>query len=100
MREFEDANRSFDDGGHRPNALPQRAHASVNCRILPNVPIAGVQAEIAKVLADDKITLAPVGEPGMQSPPPPLSARIMEPVQAVAGRIWPGVAIVPTMWTG
>jgi acetylornithine deacetylase/succinyl-diaminopimelate desuccinylase-like protein len=67
---------------------------------LPNVPIADVQAEIVRVLADDKITVAPVGEPGMQSPPPPLSARIMNPVHAVAGHIWPGVAIVPTMATG
>jgi len=87
-------------GGHAPNALPQHAHANVNCRILPNVPIADVQAEIVRVLADDKITVAPVGEPGMQSPPPPLSARIMNPVHAVVGHIWPGVAIVPTMATG
>jgi len=87
-------------GGHAPNALPQRAHANVNCRILPNVPVAEVQAQIVRILGDDKITVAPVGEPGMQSPPPPLSARIMEPVHAVAERIWPGVAIVPTMATG
>jgi len=61
-------------GGHAPNALPQHAHANVNCRILP-------------------------GEPGMQSPAPPLSERIMGPLAAVAGEIWPGVAIVPTMAT-
>jgi acetylornithine deacetylase/succinyl-diaminopimelate desuccinylase-like protein len=87
-------------GGHAPNALPQHAHANVNCRILPNAPIADVQAEIVKVLADDKIAVSPVGDPGMQSPPPPLSARIMGPVRAVAERVWPGVAIVPTMATG
>ena len=87
-------------GGHAPNALPQRAHANVNSRILPNVPIAAVQAEMVKVLGDDKISVAPIGEPGMQSPPPPLSARIMGPVHTVAERVWPGVAIVPTMATG
>jgi acetylornithine deacetylase/succinyl-diaminopimelate desuccinylase-like protein len=87
-------------GGHAPNALPQRAHANVNCRILPNVPIAEVQSQIVKELADDKIAVAPVGEPGLHSPPPPLSARIMGPVRVVAARIWPGVAIVPTMATG
>ncbi len=87
-------------GGHAANALPQRAHANVNCRILPNVPIGDVEAGIVKVLADDKIAVAPTGEPGMQSPPPPLSPRIMGPVRTVAGRIWPGVAIVPTMSTG
>ena len=32
--------------------------------------------------------------------PPPLSARIMDPVRQVAAGIWPGVVIVPTMSTG
>lgn len=87
-------------GGHAPNALPQRAHANVNCRVLPGVPIADVQTEIERVLADAKIAVAPVGEPGMQSTPPPLTPRILDPVRAVAAMIWPGVALVPTMSTG
>jgi acetylornithine deacetylase/succinyl-diaminopimelate desuccinylase-like protein len=87
-------------GGHAPNALPQHVRANVNCRILPGVPIAEVQQEIASVLGDDKISVAPAGEPGMQSPPPPLSKHIMDPVRKVADQIWPGVAIVPTMSTG
>jgi acetylornithine deacetylase/succinyl-diaminopimelate desuccinylase-like protein len=87
-------------GGHAPNALPQHVRANVNCRILPGVPIADVQGEIVAALDDDKITVAPTGEPGMQSPPPPLSPAIMNPVHKVAAEIWPGVAIVPTMATG
>ena len=87
-------------GGHAHNALPQHARANVNCRILPGVPIAEVQQEIVKVLADDKISVAPSGDPGIQSPPPPLSDRIMGPMRKVADTIWPGVAIVPAMSTG
>jgi acetylornithine deacetylase/succinyl-diaminopimelate desuccinylase-like protein len=87
-------------GGHAPNALPQHVTANVNCRILPGVSIAEVQKEIVAVVGDDKIRIAPTGEPGMQSPPPPLSQHIMEPVRKVAGTIWPGVAVVPTMATG
>jgi acetylornithine deacetylase/succinyl-diaminopimelate desuccinylase-like protein len=87
-------------GGHAPNALPQHVRANVNCRILPGVPIAEVQQEIVNVLSDGKISVAPTGEPGMQSPPPPLSKHIMEPVRKIAEEIWPGVAIVPTMSTG
>jgi acetylornithine deacetylase/succinyl-diaminopimelate desuccinylase-like protein len=71
-----------------------------NGRILPGVPIADVQREIASVIGDDKISVAPTGEPGMQAPPPPLSEHIMAPVRKVAASIWPGVAIVPTMSTG
>ena len=87
-------------GGHAPNALPQHAHANVNCRILPGVAIADVQQEIIGVLGDAEITVTPTGEPGMQSPPPPLSPDIMGPVRKIAGELWPGVAIVPTMSTG
>jgi acetylornithine deacetylase/succinyl-diaminopimelate desuccinylase-like protein len=87
-------------GGHAANALPQRARANVNCRILPGVPIAEVQQEIVRVLADDRIAVAPAGDSGMQSPQPPLSEQIMVPVRKVAATIWPGVAIVPTMSTG
>jgi acetylornithine deacetylase/succinyl-diaminopimelate desuccinylase-like protein len=87
-------------GGHAPNALPQHVHANVNCRILPGVPIAEVQKEIVSVLADAKISVAPTGDAGMQSPPPPLSEHIMVPVRKVAQTIWPGVPVVPTMSTG
>jgi acetylornithine deacetylase/succinyl-diaminopimelate desuccinylase-like protein len=87
-------------GGHAPNALPQHASANVNCRILPGVPIPEVQRELVKVLGDDRISVAPTGDPGIQSPPPPLTARIMGPVRKIADEIWPGVAIIPTMSTG
>ena len=36
----------------------------------------------------------------MQSPPPPLTERIVGPAKAVAATIWPGVPLVPTMSTG
>jgi acetylornithine deacetylase/succinyl-diaminopimelate desuccinylase-like protein len=87
-------------GGHAPNALPQHVRANVNCRILPGVPIADVRKEIIGVLGDGKITVTPTGDPGTQSPPPPLSPAIMEPVRKIADELWPGVAIVPTMATG
>jgi acetylornithine deacetylase/succinyl-diaminopimelate desuccinylase-like protein len=88
------------DGGHAPNALPQHVHANVNCRILPGVPISDVQQQLVTVIGDAKITVAPTGDPGMQSPAPPLSEQIMDPVVKIADRLWPGVAIVPTMSTG
>ncbi|MBR0347440.1 MAG: M20/M25/M40 family metallo-hydrolase [Rudaea sp.] len=88
------------DGGHAPNALPQHVSANVNCRILPGVPVAEVQKQIAGVMGDDKITVKPTGEPGLPSPLPPLSEQMMEPVRKVAETLWPGVAIVPTQSTG
>ncbi len=87
-------------GGHAPNALPQRVAANVNCRILPGVPAAQVQQTLVKVLADDTISVAAIGDPGVTTPAPPLGTAILGPVREVAALIWPGVAIVPTMSTG
>jgi len=88
------------NGGHAPNAIPQHVKANVNCRILPGVPVAEVQAEIARVLADKSIVVTPAGEGGVQSPLPPLTEAIVGPARKVAETIWPGVAIVPTMLPG
>jgi acetylornithine deacetylase/succinyl-diaminopimelate desuccinylase-like protein len=88
------------EGGHAPNAIPQHVKATVNCRILPGTPVAQVQAEISRVMADDAVTVTPKGEGGLQSPMPPLTEAIVAPVRKVAESIWPGVTIVPTMLPG
>ncbi|HSR66149.1 MAG TPA: M20/M25/M40 family metallo-hydrolase [Xanthomonadaceae bacterium] len=87
-------------GGHAPNALPQHVTANINCRILPGEAVADVQQALVKVLAEPKISIAPVGELGQSTTPPPLTPAILDPVRAVADELWPGVAIVPTMATG
>ena len=53
------------EGGHAPNAIPQHVKANVNCRILPGTPVADVQAQIVKVIADDAIKVSPKGEGGV-----------------------------------
>ncbi len=91
---------TMSNGGHAPNALPQRAQANVNCRILPGVPIDAVRAELVRVIGDDRVSVRPTGTPGMQAPVPPLTPRIMRPITDVAAKLWPGVAVVPSMSTG
>jgi acetylornithine deacetylase/succinyl-diaminopimelate desuccinylase-like protein len=86
--------------GHAPNALPQRAEANVNCRILPGEKITDVRDQLVKVFADDKIAVTLVGEPSPTAPPPPLSKEIVGPVEQVSKEMWPGVPLVPTMSTG
>ncbi|GAB6195746.1 M20/M25/M40 family metallo-hydrolase [Lysobacter xanthus] len=88
------------NGGHAPNAQPQAVSANVNCRVLPATPIAEVQATLSRVVADDGIRIAPVGEAAVTAPVPPLGADILRPVRDVAATLWPGVAVVPTMSTG
>ena len=86
--------------GHAPNALPQKAQANVNCRILPGESIESVRGQLIKVFADDKISVTPVGVPSPVSPPPPLTKTIVAPIEKVSAKMWPGIPLVPAMSTG
>ncbi|TFW22753.1 M20/M25/M40 family metallo-hydrolase [Duganella callida] len=87
------------DAGHADNALPQRARATVNCRILPGEPIAEVQATLQRVVADDKIRITRIGD-GVDGPMPPMTPTLMKAVEEISNDMWPGVPVIPTMSTG
>ena len=84
------------DAGHATNALPQRARAVVNCRVLPGDSVDEVRETLVRVMADDKIAITADGQPVL-SPVPPLSPAVMEPVEKISAEMWPGIAVVPTM---
>lgn len=85
--------------GHAPNALPQRATANVNCRILPGTPVEEVKAKLAE-LAGEPVAVTLAHEPNPLSPPPPLTPAIMGPIEKEAAKLWPGVPVVPILLTG
>jgi acetylornithine deacetylase/succinyl-diaminopimelate desuccinylase-like protein len=87
------------DAGHADNALPQRARASVNCRILPGESIDEVQKVLERVVADDKIKITRVGE-GVVSPMPPMTPALMKAVEEISNDMWPGVPVVPSLLAG
>lgn len=63
------------EAGHANNALPQVARAVVNCRILPGLPGAEVEAVIRR-LAGSGVTVS-VLEPPVSSPPSPLRQPLL-----------------------
>ncbi len=85
--------------GHADNALPQLARATVNCRLLPDHPPDSAEATLRRVLADTAIHLSRVDEPTL-SPASPLRPDVMEPVTALARKMWPQTVVVPEMSTG
>jgi acetylornithine deacetylase/succinyl-diaminopimelate desuccinylase-like protein len=87
------------DAGHAENALPQTARATVNCRILPDQPVAEVGETLKRVINDPKIAVIPVGKPVL-SPPSPLNPEVMQAVEKISGEMWPGVPVIPTMSGG
>jgi acetylornithine deacetylase/succinyl-diaminopimelate desuccinylase-like protein len=97
-------------GGHANNALPQRAQANVNCRILPGHSPEEVRQALVKVIADPKMTVQYLADDGKTIadtapdkrgfPPPPLREEIMKPLHRLVEEFWPGIPIIPSMSTG
>jgi acetylornithine deacetylase/succinyl-diaminopimelate desuccinylase-like protein len=87
------------EGGHAVNALPQTARATVNCRILPGEPVEEVQKTLVRVLADDQISITPLGTPTI-SAPSLLNPDIMNAVDKLTAEFWPGAVVIPTMSAG
>ena len=85
--------------GHAENALPQSASATVNCRLLPDEQPAFVEAEIRKAVADDRVTVVPLGAI-VESPVTALSPAVLKAVETIAAEMWPGVPVIPTQSGG
>jgi len=88
------------DGGHAPNALPQRASAIVNCRIFPGVSIESVRAKLQELVGDPEVKVTALPARGPSSSPPPLAPQILGPVQKLAAQFWPGVPVLPILQPG
>ncbi len=85
--------------GHAENALPQTARAVVNCRILPGESVDEVERTLTRVVGDEQIVITRLGE-ATPSPPSPLSPRVVDTIERLAAKHFPGVPVVPVMETG
>jgi acetylornithine deacetylase/succinyl-diaminopimelate desuccinylase-like protein len=86
-------------GGHAENALPQRAKATIQCRMMPGDTAADVQAALTATLNDPGISVTLDAAP-IVSPESEPTSRIVAKVTAVVDSMWPLVPVVPTMATG
>jgi acetylornithine deacetylase/succinyl-diaminopimelate desuccinylase-like protein len=98
------------DGGHANNALPQTARANVNCRILPGHSPEEVRQVLVQVVADPSVKvqyydflterLEDVAPNVRGYAPPPLRPDVIEPLEKIAAKMWPGAPVVPSMSVG
>lgn len=86
-------------GGHAENALPQKATATVNCRIFPGVPVDEVKAELARVVANPAIEFTAKNEP-VESPASILTPEIEAAVVGALKSRYPNVVAVPYLEAG
>lgn len=96
-------------GGHANNALPQRAEAVVNCRILPGHSPEEVRQQLIQVIADAEVAVRYIAFDGAvedKAPdrggvlPPPLNPQVLEPLESQVNAMWPGLAVIPHMGAG
>jgi len=87
-------------GGHAANALPQRATANVNCRIVPGEDGDTTRAALVAAIGDPKVEVKLVGRLRPVAVPPPLTPAIVGPAERLAAKHFPGVPFLPSMSTG
>jgi acetylornithine deacetylase/succinyl-diaminopimelate desuccinylase-like protein len=86
-------------GGHAESALPQRASATIQCRVIPGEPLDGIKAQLVKVLDDPSIRITDV-DPGEASPESPPAPKLLKTIEAVKNSMWPEAVLLPLMSAG
>ena len=81
--------------GHAPNALPQTATATINCRVFPGMSLDDVKGTLQR-LAGDQVSVQAVNNPALAKPSP-IRADVMTAIAKAVHRNYPGVPIVPEM---
>ena len=87
------------DAGHAENALPQKAAATVNCRIFPGTSTEEVQNELVRVVANPKIAVTIMGAP-VVSPVSELRPDIERAIARSIHKRYPGVPLSPYLESG
>jgi acetylornithine deacetylase/succinyl-diaminopimelate desuccinylase-like protein len=87
------------DGGHAENALPQSARATVNCRMMPGDSAAAVERMLERIAGDSTVKVVRTYEP-VPSPASPLRKDVMDVVERLAARHFPGAVVIPSMALG
>jgi acetylornithine deacetylase/succinyl-diaminopimelate desuccinylase-like protein len=90
--------------GHAQNALPQRATANINCRIFPGVAREAVRDKLIEVIGDPQVSVSRVSivraEGEAPSAAPPLTPKVLGPIEKLTAEMWPGVPVVPILQAG
>ena len=87
------------NGGHAPNALPQLAEATVNCRIFPTQDPLEVQVALQEIATPFDVEVIAQGQ-ARPSPPSPLVDEVLGPIERITEQMWPGVQVLPVMSSG
>jgi acetylornithine deacetylase/succinyl-diaminopimelate desuccinylase-like protein len=86
--------------GHGPSALPQRAEATINCRIVPGQTSAWLMNTLREAIADDGVAISWQFNEPSDPPASPLRPDVFSAAKKSVDSMWPGVIVLPGMMTG
>jgi acetylornithine deacetylase/succinyl-diaminopimelate desuccinylase-like protein len=82
------------------NVIPSEAEATLDIRALPDENIDAFYAEMAKVIADPAVAIERLPQTRPPSPASKLGTEMYRALERVAGTIYPGATVIPSMSTG
>jgi acetylornithine deacetylase/succinyl-diaminopimelate desuccinylase-like protein len=86
--------------GHGPSALPQRAEATINCRIVPGQTSAWLINALREAIADQSVAISWQFNEPSDPPASALRADVFSAAKKAVDSMWPGVTVLPGMMTG
>lgn len=87
------------DAGYKPNVIPERAEAVLDCRLLPDTQPQAFLDQLRKEIDDPGITFEILQEPE-SAPTSPTDTPLFTAMRRAAQRVYPGVVVTPSMTTG
>jgi acetylornithine deacetylase/succinyl-diaminopimelate desuccinylase-like protein len=87
------------EGGHAENALPQRARATIQCRVIPGETPQAIESELRTAIGDPRVAISTItaARPSPESAPSP---AVLGAVGRVVHDMWPSVIVLPEMSPG
>ena len=87
------------NAGYKPNVIPERAEAVLDCRLLPDTKPRAFIEQLTKKIDDPGIRLEVLQEPE-STPPSPTDTELFTAMQRATQSVYPGVVVTPSMSTG
>lgn len=85
--------------GHAENALPQKATATINCRVFPGIGVKNMLADLKSVIDDNHADIKVLDNP-RSSPASNLNPVLLDALTMVLKQLLPGVLLIPKMSSG
>jgi acetylornithine deacetylase/succinyl-diaminopimelate desuccinylase-like protein len=83
-----------------PNVIPSEATATIDCRLLPDTPVASMLERIRAALGDPRVRVEVTYQPSEPGPTSSHRTALFEAIEAVVKERFPKALVTPSLLTG